>query len=124
MHGYLPFESDLDSVVIGKDTRQNVIDLLGSPSGQNLLEDGSIFYISTKIKNYLFYNPEIVKRELLLVTFNNIDLVENIEEFSLEDGRIIPISQRVTTSGVRGPKILAQLFGNIGNFDASKLLDD
>ena len=124
MHGYLPFESDLDNVVIGKDTRQNVIDLLGPPSGQSLLEDGSIFYISTKIKNYLFYNPEIVKRELLLVTFNNIDLVENIEEFSLEDGRIIPISQRVTTSGVRGPKILAQLFGNIGNFDASKLLDD
>jgi len=57
-HGYLPLDTDLKSVVIGKDSRNSITELLGSPSGSGVLEDGAIFYISTKIKNFLFYEPK------------------------------------------------------------------
>jgi len=88
-HGYLPLDTDLKNVVIGKDTRNSVTELLGSPSGSGVLEDGAIFYISTKIKNFLFYEPKVVSRDMIVVSFDDRDLVENIEKFTLEDGRVV-----------------------------------
>ena len=121
-HGYLPLDTDLKNVVIGKDTRNSVTELLGSPSGSGVLEDGSIFYISTKIKNFLFYEPKVVSRDMIVVSFDDRDLVENIEKFTLEDGRVVVLSRRVTSAPVKGPKILSQIFGNLGNADAGTLL--
>ena len=92
-HGYLPLDTDLKSVVIGKDSRNSITELLGSPSGSGVLEDGAIFYISTKIKNFLFYEPKVVSRDMIVVSFDEKDLVENVERFSLEDGRVVvPVS--------------------------------
>ena len=121
-HGYLPLDTDLKNVVIGKDTRNSVTELLGSPSVSGVLEDGAIFYISTKIKNFLFYEPKVVSRDMIVVSFDDKDLVENIEKFTLEDGRVVVLSRRVTSAPVKGPKILSQIFGNLGNADAGTLL--
>jgi len=121
-HGYLPLDTDLKNVVIGIDTRNSVTELLGSPSGSGVLEDGAIFYISTKIKNFLFYEPKVVSRDMIVVSFDDRDLVENIEKFTLEDGRVVVLSRRVTSAPVKGPKILSQIFGNLGNADAGTLL--
>ena len=121
-HGYLPLDTDLKSVVIGKDSRNSITELLGSPSGSGVLEDGAIFYISTKIKNFLFYEPKVVSRDMIVVSFDEKDLVENVERFSLEDGRVVVLSRRVTSGPVKGPKILTQILGNLGNADAGTLL--
>ena len=121
-HGYLPLDTDLKSVVVGKDTRNSVTELLGSPSGSGVLEDGAIFYISTKIKNFLFYEPKVVSRDMIVVSFDEKNLVENIEKFTLEDGRVVVLSRRVTSAPVKGPRILSQIFGNLGNADAGTLL--
>ncbi len=50
------------------------------------------------------------------------NLVENIEKFTLEDGRVVVLSRRVTSAPVKGPRILSQIFGNLGNADAGTLL--
>ena len=121
-HGYLPLDTDLKSVVIGKDSRNSITELLGSPSGSGVLEDGAIFYISTKIKNFLFYEPKVVSRDMIVVSFDEKDLVENVERFSLEDGRVVVLSRRVTSAPAKGPKILTQILGNLGNADAGTLL--
>ena len=121
-HGYLPLDTDLKSVVIGKDSRNSITELLGSPSGSGVLEDGAIFYISTKIKNFLFYEPKVVSRDMIVVSFDEKDLVENVERFSLEDGRVVVLNRRVTSAPVKGPKILTQILGNLGNADAGTLL--
>ncbi|MDB2418945.1 outer membrane protein assembly factor BamE, partial [Amylibacter sp.] len=101
-HGYLPLDTDLKSVVVGKDTRNSVTELLGSPLGSGVLEDGAIFYISTKIKNFLFYEPKVVSRDMIVVSFDEKNLVENIEKFTLEDGRVVVLSRRVTSAPVKG----------------------
>jgi len=50
------------------------------------------------------------------------NLVENIERFTFEDGNVITLSRRVTSTRVKGPKILSQIFGNLGNIDADNIL--
>ena len=121
-HGYLPVEADLKRITIGEDSRNSVFEVLGPPSGSGVLKDGSIFYVTTKLKNYLFYKPVVVSRNIVVVSFNEKDLVKNIERFTLEDGRLIVLSQRVTTTNVKGPKILSQILGNIGNIDAENII--
>lgn len=121
-HGYLPIEEDLEQVVVGVDTRSTVTEVLGSPIGSGVLEDGAIFYISTRIKNYLFYEPKVVSREMLVVSFDDQDQVANLERFGLEDGRVIVLSRRVTEAPVKGPKILTQILGNLGNFNPGDFL--
>jgi outer membrane protein assembly factor BamE (lipoprotein component of BamABCDE complex) len=121
-HGYLPSEDDLEQVVVGVDNRSTVQEVLGSPIGSGVLDDGAIFYISTKVKHYAFYEPKVVEREMLVVSFDTDDQVENIEKFGLEDGRVITLSRRVTTGPVKGPKFLKQILGNLGNFNPAGLL--
>ena len=121
-HGYLPLEESLNQVAIGKDNRGFVTGLLGSPIGSGVLDDGAIFYISTRIKTYLFYEPKVVSRDMIVVSFDSQDKVSNVERFSLEDGRIVVLSRRVTEAPVKGPKILSQILGNFGNVSADDLL--
>ena len=121
-HGYLPAEGDLEQVVVGVDNRSTVQEVLGSPIGSGVLDDGAIFYISTKVKHYAFYEPKVVEREMLVVSFDTDDQVENIEKFGLQDGRVITLSRRVTTGPVKGPKFLKQILGNLGNFNPAGLL--
>ena len=116
-HGYLPDEVDLEQVVVGVDNRTTVQEVLGSPLGSGVMEDGAIFYISTRVKHYAFYEPKVVEREMLVVSFDAEDQVENIEKFGLEDGRVVTLSRRVTTGPVKGPKFLKQILGNLGNFN-------
>jgi outer membrane protein assembly factor BamE (lipoprotein component of BamABCDE complex) len=121
-HGYVPDEVDLEQVVVGVDNRSTVQEVLGSPLGSGVMEDGAIFYISTKVKHYAFYEPKVVSREMLVVTFDAEDQVENIEKFGLEDGRVVTLSRRVTEAPVKGPKFLKQILGNLGNFNPAGLL--
>ena len=121
-HGYLPDEVDLEQVVVGVDNRTTVQEVLGSPLGSGVMEDGAMFYISTRVKHYAFYEPKVVEREMLVVSFDAEDQVENIEKFGLEDGRVVTLSRRVTTGPVKGPKFLKQILGNLGNFNPAGLL--
>ena len=44
------------------------------------------------------------------------------DTFTLEDGRVIALSRRVTNSNVKGISLIRQLLGNFGNFTAGQFL--
>ena len=50
--------------------------------------------------------------------------VENVERFGLEDGQVVALNRRVTTSNTRGVGFLRQLFSNIGNIGAGQFLEE
>jgi hypothetical protein len=43
--------------------------------------------------------------------------VSNVERFGLADGRVVPLSRRVTETNIQGSGLIRQLLGNLGNFD-------
>lgn len=116
-HGYLPPEADLEQIVVGVDNRDTVQEVLGSPISSGVLDDGAIFYTHTKVKHHTYHEPKVVERTMLVVSFDDEGQVSNLEKFGLEDGRVVTLSRRVTTGPVKGPKLLKQILGNIGNFD-------
>ena len=118
-HGYVPTETELENVLVGTDTRGTVEEIIGKPSSTGVLSDGAWYYISSKVRYYTYNKPEIVERQILAISFDEQDVVTNIERFGLEDGRVITLSRRVTSSGVKGTSFLRQLISNFGNFNAS-----
>ena len=122
-HGYLPPESDLQQIVPGVDTRATVEDVIGVPGTTGVLDSSGFYYVGTTMRHYGIRKPEIVSREVVAISFASDGVVTNIERYGLEDGRVVPISRRVTESSGR-ISFIRRLFGNIGGLATGAFLGD
>ncbi|MEO0379839.1 MAG: outer membrane protein assembly factor BamE [Pseudomonadota bacterium] len=113
-HGYIPPEEDLQELVVGIDTRASVEDVVGSPTAGGVLDGGNYFYVRSTVKTLGPRRPEVVDREVLAISFDEQGVLNNIESFGLEDGRVVALSRRVTDSGITNISFIRQLMGNIG----------
>ena len=69
------------------------------------------------------FAPREVDREVVSITFTEDGVVENVERFGLEDGKVVAISRRVTQPNIKGLTFLRQLFGSIGRLRADSIID-
>ena len=120
-HGYIPTDDDLGLLVVGVDTRESVAATIGRPAASGLLGDEAWYYIQSRWKTIGAAAPVEIDREVVAITFGATGQVENIERFGLEQGRIVPLSRRVTTTNIRGKGILSQIFGTIGRLNTDNL---
>ena len=118
-HGYVPTDTDLELVQVGTSTRQDVADAVGRPTAAGLLNDQGWYYVQSKFKHLGPKKPEEIDRQVVAVTFNDRGVVENVERFGLEDGRVVPLSRRVTETNIKGVSFLRQLFSSLGQVRAS-----
>lgn len=123
-HGYIPENTLLNEVRVGTDTKDTVGRLLGRPSTQGIIDDSGWFYVKSDYERFLWRAPVEVDREVVSVSFSDAGVVENVERFGLEDGQVVALSRRVTTSNTRGVGFLRQLFSNFGTLDAGSFLDE
>jgi outer membrane protein assembly factor BamE (lipoprotein component of BamABCDE complex) len=114
-HGYVPTDVDLQSVEVGKDTRETVAEKVGRPSAAGLLNDIGWYYVQSRWRHYGARAPEEQERQVVAITFTEAGVVSNVERFGLEDGRVITLSRRVTDSNIKGVSFIRQLLGNLGN---------
>lgn len=121
-HGYVPTAGQLERIDVGA-SRDDVATFIGRPSATGLLSDDGWFYVRSRYRDYAWRPPVEIDREVVVVSFAD-DSVANIERFGLREGRVVPISRRVTDRNTAGIPLLRQLFGNLGNFDPGTLLGD
>lgn len=122
-HGYVPLNEDLEQIIVGVDTKETVAEVVGHPTTAGILSDGGWYYVKSSFRAYGFREAQEIDREVVAISFDSDGVVENIEQFGLEDGRAVPISRRVTDSNIKGVSFLRQLFGSFGNFTADQLLN-
>jgi outer membrane protein assembly factor BamE (lipoprotein component of BamABCDE complex) len=121
-HGYVPTDEELALVEVGTDTRETVATIIGRPSASGLLNDVGWYYVRSNWKHNGAYAPQEENRQVVAITFTEDGVVENIERFGLEKGRIVPLSRRVTETNIKSQGLLRQLFGNIGGLSTDKLI--
>ncbi|MEB8386203.1 outer membrane protein assembly factor BamE [Rhodobacteraceae bacterium KMM 6894] len=119
-HGYVPPDEDLQQLVVGVDTRATVDDVIGAPSASGLLGGGDYYYVRSRIKHYGMKRPEVIDRQVLVISFQGSDVIANIERFDLRDGNIVPLSRRVTNSSVADKGFLKQMMSNFGNLNPAE----
>lgn len=123
-HGYIPPEEDLANLVVGVDSRDTVASSVGRPGVSGILDASGWYYVRSRFRSFAYRAPEEVDRQVLAISFDERGIVENIELFGLERGRVVRLSRRVTTSNTKGVGFLRQAFGNLGRFNAEDLFGD
>lgn len=116
-HGYVPLAEDLDQVIVGVDTRASVEETLGAAGSGSVINDQGIYYVRSRLRTMGFRAPEVVEREVVAISFDAGGTVQNVERFGLQDGAVVALSRRVTSSGVANKSFLRQLLGNLGRFN-------
>lgn len=121
-HGYAPSEDELSLIEVGRDTRETVADTIGRPSAAGLLNDLGWFYVQSRWKHAGVRAPKEIERQVVAITFTEAGVVENVARYGLEDGRVVPLSRRVTETNIKNSGFIRQLLGNLGNYTADRFL--
>jgi len=121
-HGYLPDETALGDIAVGVDTRDVLDQAIGVPTMSGLRSSGGYYYIRSRVQHATYNAPVVVERNVVAISFDENDVVQNIARYSLEDGKVVTLSQRVTNSGDVTRGIVSQLFSNIGGLSAEDIL--
>jgi len=115
-HGFMPNSELIEQVEPGLVSKLDVSEILGSPSTIATFDQDTWYYITQKTQNFAFFKPEIVDQQVLVVNFDDEDVVASINRYTIEDGLIIdPVSRKTPTVG-KELTFLQQLFGNVGRF--------
>ncbi|ESW62076.1 MAG: hypothetical protein Q27BPR15_03140 [Rhodobacter sp. CACIA14H1] len=123
-HGYVPTDDELALVEVGKDTRETLTEKIGRPTAAGLLNDTGWFYVQSRWAYRGAFEPREIDRQVLAITFSEGGTVQNIERFGLEQGRVVPLSRRVTETNVKGMGIIRQLLGSFGRLSPAAITGD
>ena len=115
--GNVPDPDQVVQINPGVDDKNRVTQLLGSPSTISAFQDRTWYYISRRTEQTAFLDPNVVEQEVLAISFNDQNIVEDMRIYGLENGRMIAMNDKVTPTYGNDLTILQQLLGNLGRFN-------
>lgn len=122
-HGYAPSDQDLALVEVGVDTKDTVGQKLGRPSASGLLTDDGWFYVQSRFRQFGPREAQEIERQVVVVTYDESGTVENIARYGLEDGQVVEISRRVTSTNIKPLGLIRQLLGSLGRINPAGLIN-
>ena len=118
-HGYIPSKSDLETLVIGKDTKQSIAKKIGLPATAGL--EGAYYYVRSTFNAPGFKSAQLVNRKVVVLSFDQRNKLKNIETFNVDNGNFVRLDYRVTETGLDNKNILQQIIASISGPSASSL---
>jgi outer membrane protein assembly factor BamE (lipoprotein component of BamABCDE complex) len=119
-HGNLPDPDTLADIVPGEIAKDEVEEILGSPSSVALFGEEVWYYISERKETTAFFAPELAERKVLIVRFDAEGVVSAVDTLNMEDGRIVNPVERETPTAGNEMTIMQQLLGNLGRFSGGQ----
>jgi outer membrane protein assembly factor BamE (lipoprotein component of BamABCDE complex) len=107
--GYLPDPAAEATIKTGTDTKTTVQERLGYASTTATFNNDSWYYISATEKQVAFFNPTILKRQVLAVYFDKQNKVTGVRHYGLKDGHLIAFESRTTPARGRETTFLQEL---------------
>lgn len=112
--GHIVDPDKLAEVKVGESTRENVANILGSPSQIGTFDETVWYYFGRNTKQYSFLNPEVVKQQAVEVRFNDEGIVTELKTLDPKLAEnISPVSRKTPTYG-HETTVFEQLLGNLG----------
>jgi outer membrane protein assembly factor BamE (lipoprotein component of BamABCDE complex) len=115
--GNVPDADQVVQINPGVDDKTRVTQVLGSPSTVSSFEDRTWYYISRRTEQTAFLDPQVVEQEVLAISFDSQNIVQDMKVYGLEDGRMVAMVDRVTPTHGNDLTIVQQLLGNLGRFN-------
>ena len=114
--GFQAIDARPQDIKVGVDTKSTVLGRLGTPSAVSTFDPNQWFYISQITEYDSFYKPQVIRRDIVAVSFNKGDeKVADLSTLSLKDGRVIAFNGRETPTRGRELTAIEQLLGTISS---------
>ena len=119
--GFNPEQMQLEKIQTGISTKENVQEILGSPSTTSLFPvEGknwtNWYYIYRKTETTSFFEPKIVDQLVVKITFDERDIVQNIDNQKGVQGEQIKASKERTESTGYESSAMKDIFGNFNKY--------
>ena len=115
--GYEVDSERLVQVEAGKTNRDQVLEIMGSPSSNSTFGPEIWYYVSQRVHSTLFFRPEVDERKVVAIEFDKEGVVSAVNTLGLADGRNIQPVERVTPTSGHEMTVLEQVLGNFGRFN-------
>ncbi|MBQ9271021.1 MAG: outer membrane protein assembly factor BamE [Alphaproteobacteria bacterium] len=112
--GNMPEDSHIKQVKIGQ-TKEQVYEILGSPSLVAGLSNNQWIYMETSIRRVAFMRPTELNRNILALSFKDNKLTQ-ITKRTLADGNNISIDNDETKPADRELGFFRKYFGGVGQY--------
>ncbi|MCR0980438.1 outer membrane protein assembly factor BamE [Roseomonas populi] len=109
----------LRDITPGVSSKADVTALLGSPTATSTFDGREWYYISSTTHIRPARTPGIDNQRVVIVRFDERDIVRGVEQKGEDDMRNIAMSERTTPVPGNDRSLLQALFGNIGRFGPS-----
>jgi outer membrane protein assembly factor BamE (lipoprotein component of BamABCDE complex) len=116
-HGYWLDEAALAQVQPGRTSRDQVLQLLGSPSSQATFDGAVWYYVSQRTERMSFYQEEVVNQDVVAIAFDDLGTVSGIDRHGLDRAQEVSFVDRETPTSGTELSVLEQFIGNIGRFN-------
>jgi outer membrane protein assembly factor BamE (lipoprotein component of BamABCDE complex) len=114
--GNLPDPDDVLAIEPGVQSKEQVAQLLGTPSTVGTFDDKTWYYISKRTETVAFFSPSVLDQQVLVIKFDNNNMVQKVDLYGLDDAQEVSMESRETPTFGQKLSIIQQLFGNIGRF--------
>jgi outer membrane protein assembly factor BamE (lipoprotein component of BamABCDE complex) len=118
VHGHRLDDEALARIVPGQTTRQQVAQLLGSPSAVGTFDGEAWYYIGQRTEHRSFYQNNLVAQDVVAITFDEQGTVASLDRHGLEQARDVALVGRETPTGGNELGLFEQLIGNVGRFES------
>jgi len=120
--GYRLDKELVATVEPGLTTKDDVLEKLGSPSSISTFpENGEAwYYIGKKTESFAFLDKKILEQNVLIIQFDENEIVKNIKTYDKDDRREIDMVERTTPTGGNELGFFEQIFGNFGRFNTGQ----
>lgn len=107
----------LAEIKTGQHTRDEVAEILGSPSSIAAFDKETWYYISKRTETFAFFEPDVSDRQVVILRFDSQGVVTEVTSLGLKDGHVVQPVDRVTPTAGNEITIIKQLIGNLGRFN-------
>jgi outer membrane protein assembly factor BamE (lipoprotein component of BamABCDE complex) len=123
-HGYMPLAEDVDALIVGVDTRDSIIEVMGVPTTGGVLTEEAMYYVRSRVHHKGYVKPNEIQRDVLVLSFDKNQILRNVERFGIEKGKLIRLEHRVTEAPGGDRSILQQIISSIGGFNPNSIVNN
>jgi len=120
VHGNLVEPDRLSQVQQGVSRKNDVADVLGTPSATGTFDPNTWYYIGQRTEKVAFMAPEVTERKVVVVRFDDGGVVREVQQLDLSAGQEVDIVSRSTPTAGKDLSFLEQILGNVGRFSGGK----
>ncbi len=109
---------DLQQIVVGQTSGDDVVALLGTPTVRSNYGDETWYYITEKKETVGLFAPKVIEQHVTAIRFDASHIVADVSEVKKEEGKPVEFVGKTTPTEGHQLTFMEQMLGNFGRFNA------